>query len=534
MLYFVLGVYVAIMVAIGITTSLKTKTIQDFFLGNRTVGPWISAFAYGTTYFSAVLFIGYAGGQGWSFGLPVLWVALGNAFIGCLLPWLVLGRRTRIMTGQLGVMTMPEFLEARYGSKALKIVSALIIFIFLIPYSAAAYTGLSYLFQAIFGIEYLYALIGMAALTTFYLVLGGYFAVTLTDFVQGLVMLVGAVLMVGFVFRSPVVGGFGQFLPRLARISPELVKVFPASMPKVLWLVTLTSFGVWGMPQMVQKFYAIKSEKMILRAMVIGTIFCLVIAGAAYLVGSTTSLFGPALVQENKQFATAPNYAAAQTDPLEARALVNLGMKNDAEKNQDPVKYGNTMIIPQVLKRTLPETPSFDYPDPRALGHHVHRVIPGTGLQFRYYHRPFAGRTLARDHEAHQYGGHARPLCCLRCALGLPGLARPELPRGSDVLFLGHHCRRLPRSLRPGALLEACNQAGRLGGYGHRRVRLLIQLRWRHVRVLRCDQGGRPHVRHVGHGGLPIGRGAGQSGDGQYPRRLWSTRHSPPPRQPRT
>ena len=348
MLYLVLGVYFALMLTIGIVTALKTKTIQDFFLGNRSVGPWISAFAYGTTYFSAVLFIGYAGSQGWGFGLPILWVALGNAVLGCLLPWLILGRRTRAMTEQLGAMTMPEFLEARYGSKALKIISAFIIFIFLIPYTAAAYTGLSFLFKGIFGIEYSYALLAMAALTAFYVVLGGYFAVALTDFVQGLVMLVGAALMVGYVFHSPAVGGFGNFLPRLAGVNPELAKVFPASTPNILWLVILTSLGAWGMPQMVQKFYAIKNVKMISRAMVVGTLFCLVIAGAAYLVGATSTLFGPTVVSENKEvFAAAPNYAQATTDAVSARSLVDTAMKND--------RYKSTMLIPQILKQTLPE-----------------------------------------------------------------------------------------------------------------------------------------------------------------------------------
>ncbi|MGE5551956.1 MAG: sodium:solute symporter family transporter [Bacteroidota bacterium] len=355
MLYAVLGLYFAAMIGIGILTSLKTRTMQDFFLGNRSVGPWISAFAYGTTYFSAVLFIGYAGGQGWGFGLPVLWVAVGNAILGCLLPWLILGRRTRNMTAELGVMTMPEFLEARYGSRALKVASALIIFIFLIPYSAAAYTGLSFLFQGIFNIRYEYALIGMAALTAFYLVLGGYFAVTLTDFVQGLIMLVGAVFMVGYVFRAPEVGGFGEVAARLTAVNPELAKIFPSSWPKIMWLVLLTSLGAWGMPQMVQKFYAIKNAAVITRAAVVGTIFCLVIAGAAYLVGSASTLYGPALVAENQAvFAQAPGFEQAKADTAAARGLIDRAMKNETEKSPDPVKYKNTMIIPQILKRALP------------------------------------------------------------------------------------------------------------------------------------------------------------------------------------
>ncbi|MGE5527865.1 MAG: sodium:solute symporter family transporter [Patescibacteria group bacterium] len=354
MLSVVVGIYFAAMIVIGILTYLKTKTIQGFFLGNRAVGPWISAFAYGTTYFSAVLFIGYAGGQGWSFGLPILWVALGNAFLGCLLPWLILGRRTRAMTAELGAMTMPEYLEARYGSKALKIAGALIIFVFLIPYSAAAYTGLAYLFSVVTRIEYIYVLLAMAGFTAFYVALGGYFAVALTEFVQGLIMLAGAVLMVGYVFNAPAVGGFGQLIPRLSQVNPELVKAFPATFWSIFWLVLLTSLGTWGMPQMVQKFYAIKNVKVISRAMVVGTVFCLIIAGAAYLVGSSTPLFGPAIVAQNDGFAAAPDYERAKMDTVAARGLIDQAMKNDAMNSPDPMKYKSTMIVPQILQSTLP------------------------------------------------------------------------------------------------------------------------------------------------------------------------------------
>lgn len=355
MLYLVLGAFVLLMLAVGLITRLKTRTLNDFFLGDRSVGPWMSAFAYGTTYFSAVLFIGYAGKFGWGFGLPVLWIALGNAFLGALLPWLVLGKRTRLMTSQLGVMTMPEFLEARYGAKSLKIVSSLVIFFFFIPYSAAAYSGLSYLFEGIFKINYTYALIGMAALTAFYLVLGGYFAVALTDFIQGLIMVVGAVLMVGYVLHAPEIGGLGGLVAKLGAIHPDLVKAFPASWPTIGWLVLLTSLGAWGMPQMVQKFCAIKSERMVTRATVVSTIFCLIIAGAAYLVGSTSTLFGPTLVRENRAvLAGAPEYAQAAEDAVAARGLLGQAMKNDAEKAPSPLKYNNTMIIPQVMKSTLP------------------------------------------------------------------------------------------------------------------------------------------------------------------------------------
>ena len=113
--------FFAVMVGVGIYCRRKAKNVGDFVLGGRNVGPWITAFAYGTSYFSAVVFVGYAGQFGWNFGISAFWIGLGNAFIGSLLAWVVLGRRTRIMTKHLDSATMPDFFEKRYQSKALKI-----------------------------------------------------------------------------------------------------------------------------------------------------------------------------------------------------------------------------------------------------------------------------------------------------------------------------------------------------------------------------------------------------------------------------
>ncbi len=284
-------IFVCLLVGVGIYAMRRTKTTNDFFLGGRNVGPWISAFAYGTTYFSAVIFIGYAGKLGWKFGVSVVWIAIGNALIGSLLAWMLLARRTRELTVKLNAMTMPEFLEARYHSKWFKIVSAIIIFIFLIPYCGSVFTGLGFLFENVLMIDYQLSLVVMIVITGVYLILGGYFAVALTDFIQGLIMLVGAVLMVGCVFSQPQVGGVSGLLSGLTKIDPGLVRLIPNDWLGLLGLVSLTSLGALGMPQMVQKFYAIKNEKVIKTATIVATVFAVVVAGAAYVVGSTVRLF---------------------------------------------------------------------------------------------------------------------------------------------------------------------------------------------------------------------------------------------------
>jgi len=303
--YLVIAVFVIVLVGVGIHSRRRTRSVGEFFLGGRDVGPWLSAFAYGTTYFSAVLFVGYAGKVGYGFGLSSLWIVVGNALLGTLLAWLVLAKRTRLMTERLGAMTMPEFLAVRFDSRWLKPLAAIVIFIFLVPYSASVYSGLGYLFDQVLGIDYTVALWVMAALTAVYLVLGGYIAVARNDLIQGLVMVVGVILMVGYVVRAPEVGGFGAAVDKLEAAAPATVEAWPPwnlspfsweaflQSPAVvlLSLVLLTSLGVWGLPQMVHKFYAIRDEKVVRPAIVISTVFAALMTFGAYYTGALSRLF---------------------------------------------------------------------------------------------------------------------------------------------------------------------------------------------------------------------------------------------------
>lgn len=285
-----LAVFLVLMTGIGIWGMRKTKTLNDFFLGGRNLGPWVSAVAYGTSYFSAVLFIGFAGKQGWLFGLDALWIAGGNALIGGLLAWVVLAKRTRRMTQNLDAMTMPEFLQERYGAAHLKPIAAAVVFFFLLPYSASVFKGLGHLFEASFGISYDTALLLMIGFTGVYLVLGGYFAIAVTDFVQGIIMFFGAIAMVAVLFSQG--GGLFKVLSDVAAAYPAHVSA--AQRPSVLTIISLvfmTSFGTWGLPQMVQKFYAIKDERVIGTAAVVTTVFAAVIGFSAYLVGVSSHVF---------------------------------------------------------------------------------------------------------------------------------------------------------------------------------------------------------------------------------------------------
>ncbi|MFW6035653.1 MAG: sodium:solute symporter family transporter [Halothermotrichaceae bacterium] len=285
------------MVGIGVYSRKKISDVGDFFLGGRKMGAWISAFSYGTCYFSAVIFIGYAGSIGWGFGISAVWIGIGNTIIGSLLAWLVLGKRTRAMTHEMNAATMPEFFEKRYDSKYLKIAAAVITFVFLVPYSASVYKGLGYLFTIAFGMPieyYVYCMLAMAFLTGVYLLLGGYIATAINNLIQGLIMIVGILFMLYFVISHPVVGGLFTGIEKLGQIpdnGQSLVSVFSGMPVELLSLVILTSLGVWGLPQMVHKFYAIKDDKAIKAGTIISTIFAALIGIGAYLTGSFGRLF---------------------------------------------------------------------------------------------------------------------------------------------------------------------------------------------------------------------------------------------------
>ena len=291
----ILIIYFAILIGIGLYCRKSATDVNGFVLGGRNVGPWLTAFAFGTSYFSAVIFVGYAGQFGWNFGLSATWAGLGNAFIGSLLAWNVLGRRTRIMTQHVDAKTMPDFFGKRFDSDALKFAASLIVFIFLIPYTASLYNGLSSLFGLVFDTPYWVVIVVMAVLTGFYVIFGGYMATAINDFIQGIVMLFGICAVIGSVLSEN--GGLLEATKNLASIEGDAgwagaYSSFLGPDPlALLFVVILTSLGTWGLPQMVGKFYAIKSENDIHKGTVISTVFAIIVAGGCYFLGGFGRLY---------------------------------------------------------------------------------------------------------------------------------------------------------------------------------------------------------------------------------------------------
>lgn len=335
MIYAILIAYLILMIGIGVYCHRKTSNVSDFVLGGRSIGAWFTAFAYGTSYFSAVVFIGYAGQFGWNYGVSATWIGIGNAVIGSLLAWLVLGERTRKMSKHLNSSTMPEFFEKRYDSKGLKTAAALIVFIFLIPYTASVYNGLSRLFNMAFNIPYSVCIWCMAVFTAIYVILGGYKATAINDFIQGIIMLFGISAVVVCAVNHK--GGLSEAISQLGQIEDKNVplnslnSLFGPDPINLLGVVILTSLGTWGLPQMIQKFYAIKSKDAITKGTVISTIFAVVVAGGSYFLGGFGRLYGSA-DEENAK--------------LTGRMLI--------EKNPNG-KLQFDSIVPGMLKEALPE-----------------------------------------------------------------------------------------------------------------------------------------------------------------------------------
>ena len=295
-------VFLAVMIGVGLYTRKQASSVDGFVLGGRAVGPWLTAFAFGTSYFSAVVFVGYAGQFGWKYGLSSTWIGVGNAVIGSWLAWVLLGRRTKLMTQHIESRTMPDFFGTRYSDQGLRVAASIIAFVFLIPYTAGVYKGISTLFEMGFGIPYEYCVVIMAILTAVYVILGGYKATAMNDFIQGIIMLFGIVAIIVAVLNAQ--GGFTVAVDKLSLLPSDVdpsvnggfASWFGPDPWGLLGVVVLTSLGTMGLPQMVGKFYSITDESAIKRGTIISTIFAFIVAGGCYFLGGFGRLYDPVIV----------------------------------------------------------------------------------------------------------------------------------------------------------------------------------------------------------------------------------------------
>lgn len=352
-------IFFGVMIGIGFYCRRHATDVNGFVLGGRNVGPWLTAFAYGTSYFSAVIFVGYAGQFGWKYGIASTWIGIGNAVLGSMLAWIVLGRRTRVMTHHLNSATMPQFFEQRFQSRGLKIGASAIIFIFLIPYTASLYNGLSRLFGMAFNIDYTVCIFVMAILTGVYVIAGGYMATAINDFIQGLIMLFGIVAVIASVLASN--GGFIEALNKLAMAEDAAVSAQPGVFASffgpdplnLLGVVILTSLGTWGLPQMVQKFYAIKSEEAIDKGTVISTLFAVVVSGGCYFLGGFGRLYSDQVDLASGGFDSIIPTMLSNLSPLLIGLVVILVLSASMSTLSSLVMASSSTLTLDFLKDTL-------------------------------------------------------------------------------------------------------------------------------------------------------------------------------------
>jgi SSS family solute:Na+ symporter len=317
-----------VLFAIGIVTGARMKSsAEGFFLGSRSIGPWVTAFSFLSAYFSSVVIIG-GGGFGYKFGMATLWIGATNVVVGTLLAWLVLGARTRRMTGRLRSITMPEFFARRYRSSAARVITAVVITVFLVLYSVSILKGMGHVFEVLIDIPYFWGILLSGVIIVVYVALGGYLAVVWTGFFQGWIMLFGLILLT--VLALGRVQGLERVFAGLAEIDAQKYLYTPGvwGWAGLISYSMIVSFGVWGMPQLITRFYSIKSSKVLRLGTVVATVGG-AMALLPYFNGALTRVLYPGLENADKAIPTlVKGIMSPWTSAVFLAAVVAAGMSS--------------------------------------------------------------------------------------------------------------------------------------------------------------------------------------------------------------
>jgi SSS family solute:Na+ symporter len=262
--------YLVVLIFIGLIMGRRTRNVEDFYIGGRQIGPWVTALSFVAAYFSSVVIVG-GGGFGYMFGMSTLWIGAINVLLGCTVCWIVLGPRVRQFTQRMNTMTIPGFLGDRYQSSFVVVFSAVVIIIFMIFYNVSILKGMGHIFEVLMDIPYTYAILIAGLIILFYVTIGGYLAVVWTSFVQAWVMGIGLILLT--IFSIKAIGGISQANQALQTIDPGLIHTPGVwGWPGLISYALIVSFGVWGMPQLVVRFYSIKNLNVLRIGTVIATV----------------------------------------------------------------------------------------------------------------------------------------------------------------------------------------------------------------------------------------------------------------------
>jgi SSS family solute:Na+ symporter len=288
----VLALYAAVLIAAGVWTSRRTRNASDFYIGGRQVGPWVTAFSFVAAYFSSVVIVG-GGAFGYRFGMSTIWIAASNVLIGCTLAWIVLGRRLWQFSRRLDAMTIPGFIGKRYGSHGAQLFSAVVIFLFMIVYNVSVLQGMGRILEGLMGMPYVQGVLVSGAVILIYVAFGGYLAVVWTSFLQAWVMLFALILLA--VVALSAAGGIHAVNARLAAVDPGLVSTPGAwGWQGLVSYCLIVSLGVWGMPQLLVRFYSMENARVLRLGTVLATLGG-AMAVLPYLTGAVSRTLLPAL-----------------------------------------------------------------------------------------------------------------------------------------------------------------------------------------------------------------------------------------------
>lgn len=286
--------YLLIVVGIGINYTKKNKTTEDFYLGGRKLGPFVTAMSAEASDMSSWLLMGLPG-LAYAYGIAeASWTAIGLA-VGTYLNWLIVAKRLRKYTEIAGnATTVPEFFSNRFrdNKKILTVIAAIVIIVFFVPYTASGFAACGKLFASLFGVDYMIAMVISAIVIVAYTTLGGFMAASTSDFLQSIVMTIAIVVVLGF--GSVTAGGFANVMSNaqsmVGYISLTEVYQGPSSPTAGYGFITIIStlawgLGYFGMPHILLRFMAIEDEKKLTLSRRIASVWVVIAMGVAIVIG---------------------------------------------------------------------------------------------------------------------------------------------------------------------------------------------------------------------------------------------------------
>ena len=286
-------VYMAAMVVIGIVLSRRNSNVGDFYLGGRKLGPLVTAMSAEASDMSSYLLMGLLGLAYLTGGAEVGWTAIGLA-IGTYLNWLIVAKRLRVYSHKCGAITIPDFFSNRYkdDKKVLLGISALIILIFFVPYTASGFSACGKLFNSLFGWNYHTAMLISAVIIIAYTCTGGFLAASTTDLIQSIVMTLALVSIL--IFGVSNAGGLGNVIDNAKSIpgyfslaSIHNVETGGADKYSILTIASLLAWGLgyFGMPHILLRFMAVEDKQKLKTSRRIASIWVVISMAIAIFIG---------------------------------------------------------------------------------------------------------------------------------------------------------------------------------------------------------------------------------------------------------